>query len=114
MSPLRFARACARSPLPWGRDLRYRPEWSFRGVRRIGSPLHERKPVTDLDSVAAELAAARKQLQFALILAAGYVEAAAAEGDATAAALNRLLCDAFDRVAVSNILGTTVMEENRG
>jgi hypothetical protein len=72
--------------------------------------------MTDLDAISAELVAAKRQLRFALVLAAGYVEAAAAEGDPTAIALNRLLCDSFDRVTVANIAGTnTAMEErNRG
>ena len=70
--------------------------------------------MTDLDAAAAELAAAKRQLRLALVLAAGYVEAAAAEGDPTAVVLNRHICDSFDRVTVANILGTTEKENHHG
>ena len=69
---------------------------------------------TDVDSAAAELAAARRNLNRTLVVASSYVAARAAAGDELAARINAMVDSAFDRLTLANIAGHTVMEESRG
>lgn len=70
--------------------------------------------MSDLDSVADELAAARRDLNRTLVVASSYVAARAAAGDALAAEINAMVDAAFDRLTLANIAGHTMMEESRG
>jgi hypothetical protein len=65
----------------------------------------------DLDDAAAELDAAKEHLRGVLVVAAGYVERRAAEGDPEAAELARLIAGAFDQNVVAGIAGRTALEE---
>ena len=69
--------------------------------------------MTDLDAVHAELAGAKAELRTALLLAAGFTEACAAEGDPTVAVIHARVESAFSRLTAANLLGVTALADGR-
>ena len=68
--------------------------------------------VSDLEAIAAELTAARREVKVALTLAALYTEQRAREGDVEAAKLAPMITRAFDRLVAANIVGATVLADS--
>jgi hypothetical protein len=65
----------------------------------------------DLAAVAAELAAARREVMIALTVASLFADDRAREGDAQAATIAPLIRMAYDRLVVSNVAATTAVAE---
>lgn len=68
--------------------------------------------MNDLETVEHELVGAKDELRLALLLAAGYCEPQAAEGDRIAADISRRVDSAFTRLTLANVLGSTAIQEN--
>lgn len=66
--------------------------------------------MSELDGVAAELAAARAEVNETLMMAGEYARTRAAD-DAVAAFLAERLDSAFNRLTAANIVGATAVEE---
>jgi hypothetical protein len=69
--------------------------------------------MTDLESAAADLKAARQETYLALTLCAGYIDALALAGDPTAAHLAGKVAAAHDRLTATNIAAHTAKELHR-
>ncbi len=65
----------------------------------------------NLDVVAAELAAARRQLRAARRTAAGFIKGRAVQGDLLAGYIDELLDAADDRLTAANIFATTELSD---